>query len=113
MNMKITLAALSLAVATPVCAADSKTFRLRSAGTCSGFLSYLPTSGELAITMPNEEDICIFSPDEIRKVFEVCVIGNMSYVTGLTRPCPDSAECSEVTNVTKVRIGRDNTRGAE
>jgi hypothetical protein len=68
---------------------------------CKGMLQSRE-DGKLFIAVP-PEGVCEINSSEVGKVVALCATGHFCRIYGWAESCKDSGECSEFTNVLRVR----------
>src|SRR6266849_1929835 len=92
------------AIAAAVVAALGSTATTAEAKTldrCSGVLSR--AQGDLVLTNPKKEGICIVGRADESRVLHDCALGHRCVIVGVVDLCTDQGECVQVTHVTKAR----------
>jgi hypothetical protein len=72
----------------------------QSLGSCNGILKH---DDDVFMLWRHGEGICTIADSDVQRVLKTCHLGQHCIVTGTSRLCPDSGECVEISDVTKVR----------
>jgi hypothetical protein len=96
MNIKIAIAILSFLLPFGANAAPAR------AGECSGILHNEKGSLEFGGRPGETEAICVVADSEQKKVMSTCSAGQFCRVNGLTAPCRESGECTEISRIRSV-----------